>query len=208
MSKDIVQVGPLQRGRIIPSTKSRACPRSRMASRVGTLSVERRRTTFDALDDICLCKKKFGAIGAILPGCAGNERDHSAITAPRRVSFEPAAPDGALSIRLMLGGEDLPRQVGGSRRASASPRWPHPVAKSRPRCKAHRWRRDRRIAPLRVSNIRSYGGGVDTPLPSESMSVGVDVDARNPSRRKVTATGLQLLPDSGCTPIYFFVYKA
>jgi hypothetical protein len=40
---------------------------------VDALGVERRRTTFHAVDDISLGEKKFGEIGAILPGCAGDE---------------------------------------------------------------------------------------------------------------------------------------
>src|SRR5262245_23522403 len=40
---------------------------------VDALGVERRRTTLHAVDDISLGEKKFGQIGAILPGCAGDE---------------------------------------------------------------------------------------------------------------------------------------
>jgi hypothetical protein len=40
---------------------------------VNALGVERRRTPLDAVDDISLGEKKFGEIGAILPGCTGDE---------------------------------------------------------------------------------------------------------------------------------------
>ena len=44
-----------------------------MHEMVDTLGVERRRTALYAVDDISFRKKKFGEIGAILPGCAGDE---------------------------------------------------------------------------------------------------------------------------------------
>src|SRR5260370_35347546 len=40
---------------------------------VDALGVERRRTTLHAVDDISLGEKQFGQIGAILPGCTGDE---------------------------------------------------------------------------------------------------------------------------------------
>jgi hypothetical protein len=40
---------------------------------VNALGVERRRTALHAVDDISLGEKKFGQIGTVLPGCAGDE---------------------------------------------------------------------------------------------------------------------------------------
>ena len=54
---------------------------------VNALSVEGRRTALHAVDEISLRKQKFGKIGAILPGCAGDQR-----RLPRRSSHHRLSP--------------------------------------------------------------------------------------------------------------------